>query len=130
MIPSSSRPQWKKDTDALKIHLQKIVDDRKEEMKSHKLTIVDPKLPSDFEKMSYTEIHYYVQGIKLETDALREMINSNILWRKSMYGSEEIWEARIIIKHWKNLQDHLEKNPSIKEEWEALLMAIKLTEDE
>lgn len=33
------------------------------------------------------------------------------------------------IKHWKIFQEHLDKNPSLKEEWDNLCMAIKLTEE-
>ena len=130
MLPEETRKEMKQSIGILEAELQEIIDTRKEEMKSLQPTVTDPNLPSDFEKMSHTEIHYYVQGLKEEINQLREMVNSNLIWRKNMYRNDEIWEAQRIIRHWKKLHDHFEKNPSVKEEWEALMMAIKLTEDD
>ncbi len=38
------------------------------------------------------------------------------------------YESDAIMKHWETFHNHLEENPTIKEEWDALCMAIKLTE--
>lgn len=45
-------------------------------------------------------------------------------------SKDRLAEAEVIIHHWKVFSDYLEKNPSVKEEWDALLMAIKLTEED
>ena len=130
MVIEKSRKEVKQYITNLEVDLQKIVDERKKEMKECSLAEVDPHSPSDFEKMSHTEIYYYVECLKNETDRLQNMVESNIIWWRNTYDTSEVWEARKIILDWKKLHDHLEDNPSIKEEWEALLMAIKLTEDE
>ncbi len=39
------------------------------------------------------------------------------------------YESDAIMKHWETFQKHLEENPTLKEEWDALCMGIKLTED-
>lgn len=39
-------------------------------------------------------------------------------------------EAQIILDNWETFNKHLEENPTIKEGWEALMMAIKLTEED
>lgn len=130
MAIQKTREETKQFIDHLKIELQKIVDERKEEMKQLTPTVANPNSASDFEKMSHTETYYYVQGLRYEIEKLRDVINSNILYQKSRYDSSEIWEARRIISDWGVLNKHMEKNPTIKEEWEGLLMAIKLTEED
>lgn len=42
----------------------------------------------------------------------------------------EIAKSQIIRDDWDILNKHMEENPTIKEEWEGLLMAIRLTEDD
>lgn len=42
---------------------------------------------------------------------------------------EKLNKSDAIIHHWKVFNEHLEENPSLKEEWDAFCMAIKLTED-
>jgi len=39
-------------------------------------------------------------------------------------------KAQPILDDWQRLKEHMDENPTIKEEWEGLLMAIRLTEDE
>lgn len=39
-------------------------------------------------------------------------------------------KARPILDDWQRLKEHMETNPTIKEEWEGLLMAIRLTEED
>ena len=39
------------------------------------------------------------------------------------------YESDVIVEHWETLQKHFEENPTLKEEWDALCMGIKLTED-
>ena len=39
------------------------------------------------------------------------------------------YESDAIMAHWETFQKHLEDNPTLKEEWDALCMGIKLTED-
>ncbi len=130
MAIQKTREETKQFIDHLKIELQKVVDGRKEEMKQLSPTVANPNSVSDFEKMSHTETYYYVQGLRYEIKKLRDIINSNILYQKFLCDSSEIWEARRIISDWEVLNKHMEKNPTIKEEWEALLMAIKLTEED
>ncbi len=42
----------------------------------------------------------------------------------------EAGRAQTVLDDWAALNDHMDKNPTIKEEWEGLLMAIRLTEDD
>lgn len=42
----------------------------------------------------------------------------------------EAAKAQTILDDWETFNKHLEENPTIKEGWDALCMAIKLTEDE
>ena len=43
---------------------------------------------------------------------------------------EEAGKAQTVLDDWTALNEHMDKNPTIKEEWEGILMAIRLTEDE
>ena len=42
---------------------------------------------------------------------------------------EKANESDVILDHWETLHKHFEENPTLKEEWDALCMGIKLTED-
>lgn len=42
----------------------------------------------------------------------------------------EIAKSQAIRDDWDILNKHMEENPTIKEEWEGILMAIRLTEDD
>ncbi len=42
----------------------------------------------------------------------------------------EAARAQTVLDDWKTFNQHLEENPTIKEGWEALLMAIRLTEED
>ena len=42
----------------------------------------------------------------------------------------EAAKAQPILDDWQRLKKHLEMNPTIKEEWEGILMAIRLTEED
>ncbi len=42
----------------------------------------------------------------------------------------EAARSKTIRDDWDTLNKHMEENPTIKEEWEGILMAIRLTEDE
>ena len=39
-------------------------------------------------------------------------------------------KSQPILNDWQRLKEHMETNPTIKEEWEGLLMAIRLTEED
>jgi len=43
---------------------------------------------------------------------------------------EEAGKAQTVLDDWAALNEHMDKNPTIKEEWEGLLMAIRLTEED
>jgi len=43
---------------------------------------------------------------------------------------EEAGKAQTVLDDWAALNEHMNKNPTIKEEWEGILMAIRLTEDD
>ncbi len=40
----------------------------------------------------------------------------------------EVRQAKIVLEHWKQFNEFLEKNPDYKEEWDALCMAMRLQE--
>ena len=42
----------------------------------------------------------------------------------------EIAKSKTIRADWDILNKHMEENPTIKEEWEGILMAIRLTEED
>lgn len=59
-----------------------------------------------------------LKGIKFLIDELK--IYSSLF---------DVRQAHKIVEHWETLNKFLEENPTLKEEWEALCMAIRLTEE-
>lgn len=53
----------------------------------------------------------------------------DILKKENNKLQRQIIEAQEITRHWELLKQHLEKYPDLKEDWEGLCLAIKLTED-
>ena len=44
-------------------------------------------------------------------------------------GLGTIFDARQIKQHWEQLNKFLEENPDIKEQWDAIMCAMRLTQD-
>lgn len=92
------------------------------------------KSVEDLKDLDDQSIYYYIQTIQfLATDAdwdaqkKVERLLSRIDTR--LMHIPDVWDAMQIQKHWAIFNRHLEKNPTLKEEWDALCMGIKLTED-
>ena len=52
------------------------------------------------------------------------------VFKKIQELKKEAARAQTVLDDWKTFNKHLEENPTIKEGWEALLMAIRLTEED
>lgn len=58
------------------------------------------------------------------------LVSSHDILKKIDELRMEIAKSKTIRADWDILNKHMEENPTIKEEWEGLLMAIRLTEDD
>lgn len=61
---------------------------------------------------------------------LNGLVDSHFLTKKIQELRTEAARAQTVLDDWRRLKEHMDENPTIKEEWEGLLMAIRLTEDE
>ncbi len=97
-------------------------------------TVFAIKSVDDVKGVDPTILYYYIQAIQtLATDlnVKAEHKLSRILQQidSRMNYLPTVMEAIEIKQHWDTLRKHFEENPSLKEEWDALCMGIKLTED-
>lgn len=112
-----------------------VIDDITQVENEQAETVFAIKSVDDIVGVQPTTLYYYIQAIQaLATDlnVKAEHKLSRILQQidSRMAYLPTVMEAIEIKRHWDILNKHFEENPSLKEEWEALLMAIKLTEDE
>lgn len=90
-----------------------------------------------YQEYSHHELALFTQEAqKTFFDIRNTVFDNNLLFKNNKEVLERIEEvvekaneAEIILKHWETLHKHFEENPSLKEEWDALCMGIKLTED-
>ena len=58
-----------------------------------------------------------------------QMLSNEAIYERILKINKSCEKSDAILKHWETLQKHLEGNPTLKEEWDSFMMAIKLTED-
>jgi len=58
------------------------------------------------------------------------LVDSHDILKKIDKLRMEITKSKTIRDDWDTLNKHMEENPTIKEEWEGILMAIRLTEED
>lgn len=46
------------------------------------------------------------------------------------YDIDKIDSAKLVLEDWKLFKDNLDTNPHVKEQWEGLLLAVKLMNDD
>ena len=78
----------------------------------------------------------YVQAIEtnsatvqMDQKPIRELTDRDVLGKVEKLATHAS-NSMQIQRDWSVLRQHLDKNPTIREEWEALMMAIKLTEED
>lgn len=91
---------------------------------------------ADWDKYEKIELAWFAQDARdCHTNICKELNfitlrdSKDILKRLKELRTEAA-RAQTVLDDWKTFNQHLEKNPTIKEGWEALLMAIRLTEED
>ena len=115
--------------------LQTARDNLEEIKETHDESIFSINSVEDLEGLDQYAIFYYIQAIQtlatsIDTNAFHKLGNVISRIDTALSDVPTMWDAMKITSDWKKLNKHLEENPSVKEEWDILLMAIRLTEDE
>lgn len=89
----------------------------------------------DLEGLDIHTIFYYIQAIQalaisIDTNAFHKLGNTIRRVETGLSDIPTMWDAIQIKKHWQKLNKHFDENPTLREEWDALCMGIRLTEDE
>jgi len=101
----------------------------------HANDIFSIKTIEDLEGLDTHSIFYYIQAIQamalnVNDDASRRLGHLGRRIESRLMHIPEVLDAWQIQKHWKAFNKHLDDSPTLREEWDALCMGIKLTEDE
>ena len=96
-------------------------------------TIFSINSVEDLDGLDLYSIYYYIQAIqalalKRDEEASNRLGRNIQVIQSRLNDIPAVWEAMQIKNHWETFNKHLEENPTIKEEWDSLCMAIKLTE--
>lgn len=101
--------------------------------KDYQIQYYDKRKWDEYEKV---ELAWFAQDARQDymniCDRLgfNKSVDLDALTKKIQELNLEAARAQTILDDWQKLKEHMEKNPTIKEEWEGILMAIRLTEED
>lgn len=129
MLKEKTIEETKEFVDSITADLEKVIEERKSKM-SDKIALRPEANIDDLNKLTVSELYYYIQCLQAENNQLTRLLKHYRSHADRLFEQDEVWRAQKIIRHWNLFNKHLDENPSVREEWDSLCMAIKLTEED